>query len=155
MDISKHKVGILVLCTGNSCRSQIAAAYLDRFAGDLVEVLSAGTAPDEDIHPLTHVVLAEDGIDLGTRTPNDYRDFLGRISPYYLILVCNGAVESCPSTWPGVRETLLWPFDDPSRAVGSYAERLDRFRQVRDEIKLRVATWVAERFPAPVIGPHG
>jgi arsenate reductase len=143
--MNSDQVGILVLCTGNSCRSQIAAAYLEKLGGDRLAVYSAGTEPANDIHPLTRVVLAEDGIDIGDRTPADYRDYLGRISVYYLAIVCDGAAKSCPSVWPGVMERLLWPFEDPAAFEGSHDEKLVRFRRVRDQIKDKVETWVSER----------
>lgn len=149
-----HKVEILVLCSGNSCRSQIAAAYLERYGGHRLQVFSAGTAPDEDIHPLTRLVLAEDGIDLGDRTPTDYRSYLGRISPYFLVVVCDRAAATCPTVWPGVMEHLDWPFEDPARVTGSYHARLDGFRRVRDQIRSHVEAWVDQRLTEPATGPR-
>jgi len=136
--------GILVLCTGNSCRSQIAAAYLRELGGDRFRVYSAGTEPTDRVHPLTIEVLAEDGIDIGDVTPTDYREYLGRIPVHYLITVCDGAAKACPAVWPGVRERLPWPFEDPAAFEGSPEETIDKFRQVRDQIKTRVRDWLAE-----------
>ncbi len=134
---------VLVLCTGNSCRSQMAAAYLRFFAGDRLEVSSAGTEPAASVHPLTVQVMAEDGIDVSDQRPRDYRPFLdgGRID--YLIVVCDGAARACPAAWPGVRQRLSWPFDDPATQTGSESEALAGFRRVRDEIKERTRQWLA------------
>ena len=133
--------GHQILCTGNSCRSQMAAAYLEELAGDRLQVYSAGTEPEEDIHPLTRVVLSEDGLDISDRRPTHFREYLGRIPVYYLLIVCDGAAKSCPSVWPGVMERLSWPFDDPAAVDGTHDEKLAAFRQTRDEIKARVKSW--------------
>ena len=147
--MESDKTGVLVLCTGNSCRSQIAAAYLEQLAGDRLAVYSAGTEPAEDIHPMTRVVLAEDGVNIDDREPTDYRDYLGKIAVYYLIIVCDGAAKTCPSVWPGVMERLQWPFDDPAAVEGAHDEKLMAFRRVRDEIKAKVEDWVASFKAAP------
>lgn len=143
--------GILVLCTGNSCRSQMAAAYLEKYAGDRFEVLSAGTEPAAEVHPMAVAVMAEEGLDLSGRKPVDYRDLLGQVSVYYLVIVCDGAAESCPSVWPGVSERLVWPFEDPASFVGDEQATRRRFREVRDAIHGRVRAWVAD--PGPPSGP--
>ena len=134
--------GILVLCTGNSCRSQIAATYLSQFGGDRFRVYSAGTEPTDRVHPLTVEVLAEDGIDIGGATPTDYREYLGKIPVHYLITVCGGAAKACPAVWPGVHERLRWPFEDPAAFEGTPEETIETFRQVRDQIKTRVRDWL-------------
>ena len=153
-EMQSERAGVLVLCTGNSCRSQIAAAYLEHLAGDRLAVYSAGTEPAEDIHPMTRIVLAEDGVNIDDREPTDYRDYLGKIAVYYLIIVCDGAAKSCPSVWPGVMERLQWPFDDPAAVEGTYDEKLEAFRRVRDEIKATVEGWVASLTPAPTASTH-
>ncbi|MEZ5331167.1 MAG: arsenate reductase ArsC [Thermoanaerobaculia bacterium] len=138
---------ILVLCTGNSARSQMAAAYLRRDAGDTFDVYSAGTEPAPEVHPLARRVLLEEGLELGDEHPKDYRQYLGHLAPRVLIIVCDGAAKSCPAVWPGVVERLLWPFEDPAAADGGEEERLAVFRRVRDEIADRVRSWVAARSP--------
>ena len=143
------KPRVLVLCTGNSCRSQMAAAYLERFAGDRLEVASAGTRPAAEIHPLTRVVLAEDGVDLGDRRPLDVQRFLELDRIDHLIVVCDGAARECPTAWPAVRSRLSWPFADPAVLTGSEAERLAGFRRVRDEIKERTREWVVSLETSP------
>lgn len=137
------KPRVLVLCTGNSCRSQMLAAYLERFAGDRLEVSSAGTAPAAAVHPLTVEVMAEDGIDLGDRRPRDYRPFLAADRIDHLIVVCDGAERACPASWPAVRERSSWPFEDPAAFVGPADETRAVFRRVRDEIRQEARRWLA------------
>jgi arsenate reductase len=137
--------GILVLCTGNSARSQMAEAFLrDRVDPD-IPVYSAGTEPAERINPLTVEVMAEAGFDLAERKPRHLREYLGRVPVRTVIIVCDGAAKSCPAIWPGAFERLLWPFEDPAALEGSYEERLAKFRQVRDAIDERVREWVDQR----------
>jgi arsenate reductase len=135
---------ILVLCTGNSCRSQMAEAYFKRYAGDRFNVYSAGTEPKEEIHPLAVKVLKEDGVDVSGQRPKPVSEYLGRLPVRYLIIVCGGANESCPRIWPGMRERLFWPFDDPAAFEGPAEETLEEFRRIRDEIKGRIVEWLAE-----------
>lgn len=132
---------VLVLCTGNSCRSQMAAAYLEAFAGDRLEVESAGTRPAAAIHPLTLKVLAEDGLDLSNRRPASYDPFLGKPLDT-LLVVCGGAAHECPNAWPGVKERVAWDLDDPALFQGSPEETVAEFRRIRDEIKKRVRSWL-------------
>ena len=132
---------VLVLCTGNSCRSQMAAAYLSAYGGERLEVESAGTEPAKSVHPLTAAVMAEDGFDLSGRRPSDYRPFVGR-SVDYLISVCDAAATTCSTGWPGVGERLVWSFADPAAFRGSPDETLAEFRRVRDEIKARIQDWL-------------
>ena len=113
-----------------------------------------GTEPAEDIHPMTRIVLAKDGVNIDDREPTDYRDYLGKIAVYYLIIVCDGAAKSCPSVWPGVMERLQWAFDDPAAVEGTHDEKLEAFRRVRDEIKATVEDWVATLTPAPTASTH-
>ncbi len=110
---------ILVLCTGNSCRSQIAEGYLKHYAGDRCSIHSAGTTPAERVHPVAVAVMAEDGIDISGGRPKGLTEFLGHMSVRYLIIVCGGAQESCPRIFPGVMHRLYWPFDDPAAFQGT------------------------------------
>lgn len=134
-------MGILVLCTGNSCRSQIAEAFLRRHAGPAFVVHSAGTEPAGEIHPLVYTVMAEKGLDLSDQHPKDYRDLLGRIPVHTLITVCDGAAEACPAVWPGVVVRLHWSTDDPAAFIGGEKETLEEFRRVRDELEGRVLSF--------------
>ena len=134
----------LVLCTGNSCRSQMAEAFLRDRLGDRMPVASAGTEPAEAVHPLAIQVMAEKGLDLRGHRPKDLREFLGKTLVHTVAIVCDRAAKSCPSTWPGAIRRIDAPFDDPAAATGSLDERLAVFRSVRDAIDARTAAWVSE-----------
>lgn len=133
---------ILVLCTGNSCRSQMAEGFLRQAAGDAFNVYSAGTEPKDEVHPLAVQVMAEVGIDISGQRPKGVREYLGRLPIRYLIIVCSGANEACPQIFPGLSERLFWPFDDPASFEGPPDETLEEFRRVRDEIDARVLEWL-------------
>ncbi|MFQ5349026.1 MAG: arsenate reductase ArsC [Thermoanaerobaculia bacterium] len=140
--MSQPGAAVLVLCTGNSCRSQITEAFLRKHAEGRFAVYSAGTEPAEEIHPLVHVVMAEKAVELTDQRPKSYREFLGKIPVHTVIIVCDGAAKACPSVWPGVVERLMWPTEDPAAFVGEGDETLERFRQVRDELETRVLAWL-------------
>ena len=131
------KPNVLILCTGNSCRSQIAEGYLRHLAGDRFDVHSAGMSPKDDVHPLAVEVMAEDGVDISAQRPKDISEFLGRIAVRYLVVVCDKANETCPRIFPGMLNRLYWPFDDPD------GKGIEEFRRVRDEIKQRIQSWLA------------
>ncbi|MEM1181508.1 MAG: arsenate reductase ArsC [Acidobacteriota bacterium] len=137
------KPGLLVLCTGNSARSQMAASFFRHYAGDRFHVLSADTEPAERVHPLTVEVMREKGVDLSTTEPVDYRDIEdGAVQ--ILVIVCDGASKSCPAAFLGDdTERLLWPFDDPAALEGSTEEKLTGFRRIRDEIEPKIRDWAA------------
>jgi len=139
------KSNVLVLCTGNSCRSQMAEGFLREYAGERFHVFSAGTEPKEIVHPLAVQVMAEAGIDISHQHPKGLKEFLGRLQVRYLIIVCDGANESCPRVFPGLAERLFWPFDDPAAFAGSPEKTVSEFRRVRDEIKERILAWLEER----------
>jgi arsenate reductase len=123
---------ILVLCTGNSCRSQMAEAYLARAGGSAVSVHSAGTHPTT-VHPLTIRILAEAGIDWRAARSKSMGEFLGQ--PFDLVItVCDDAAEACP-VFPGGGRRIHRSFADPARATGTEDQRLEAFRAVRDEIE--------------------
>lgn len=124
---------VLILCAGNSCRSQMAEAFLRAAAGDLVEVHSAGSAPAGYVHPLAVKVMAELGIDISNQRSKHMNEFLGR-PVHTVITVCSEADAACP-VFPGQVNRYHWPFEDPARATGSEAEVLAVFRRVRDELR--------------------
>lgn len=132
---------VLFLCTGNSCRSQMAEGWLRHLAGDRFESLSAGAKPAGYVHPLAVQVMREEGVDLSAQTSKHIREFLPPqgISPDLIISVCGNAEKECP-LFPGPVERWHWPFDDPFHAGGSEAEQLAEFRRVRDEIKSKIET---------------
>lgn len=133
---------VLFLCSGNSCRSQMAEALLRKRAGDRFDVYSAGLDP-QPIHPLTYRAMAEAGIDITGQEPTNLSNYLGRLHVHHLIIVCGAAAKACPTTWPGVTERLTWPFDDPAGAEGSEQQKLAEFIRVRDEIDAKLADWLA------------
>ena len=124
---------ILILCTGNSCRSQMAEGFLKSFDPTL-EVYSAGTAPAERVHPKAVQVMAEEGIDISKNYPKSVDQFIDQ-SFDYVITVCDAAKESCPVFTGNVKHRLHIGFEDPAEATGTEEEILAVFRKVRDEIK--------------------
>ena len=124
---------ILILCTGNSCRSQMAHGFLQSFDNRL-EVYSAGTKPAEKVNPMAVKVMDEMGIDLSSHSPKSVNLYTGQEWDY-VITVCGGANESCPMFMGKVKNRLHIGFDDPSEATGT-SEFINReFHRVRDEIK--------------------
>ena len=126
---------ILILCTGNSCRSQMAHGFLQSFDSRL-EVYSAGTKPAEKVNPMAVKVMGEMGIDLSSHTPKSVNLYTGQEWDY-VITVCGGASESCPMFTGKVRNRLHIGFDDPSEATGTQEFINREFHRVRDEIKAR------------------
>jgi arsenate reductase len=124
---------VLVLCTGNSCRSHLAEGILRRAAGDLIEVASAGSNPSGHVHPMAIQVMQEIGIDISAHRSKHMSEFLTR-SVATVITVCGNADQACPM-FPGQLNRHHWPFDDPAHATGNDEERLAVFRRVRDEIQ--------------------
>ena len=124
---------ILILCTGNSCRSQMAEGFLKSFDSTL-EVHSAGTKPSTKVHPKAIVVMNEIGIDLSDNYPKEVGEFL-KDTFDYVITVCGGAKESCPTFTGRVKNQIHIGFDDPADAIGTSAEIYSEFKRIRDEIK--------------------
>ena len=123
---------ILVLCTGNSCRSQMAEGYLKKFAGSDAEVYSAGVET-HGLNPRAVQVMNEDGVDISHHTSNnisEYRD----INFDYVITVCDSAKERCP-VFPSTAKQFHYDFPDPAKAKGTEEEILSEFRKVREQIK--------------------
>lgn len=123
---------ILILCTGNSCRSKMAEGFLKSYDSGL-EVYSAGTNPGSQTHPKAIQVMAELGIDLSGSFPQNVNEFLD-MDFDYVITVCDHAKESCPVFYGKVKHQLHIGFEDPADAVGTEQEILDEFRRIRDEI---------------------
>lgn len=137
---------ILILCTGNSCRSQMAEGFLKSFDPEL-EVFSAGTAPAGEVHPKAVKVMGEIGIDLSAHRPQKVDEFLDKMFDY-VITVCGHAQENCPIFIGLVRQQLHIGFDDPAEATGSEEEVLAEFRRIRDEIKERFFSFYQEQIQA-------
>lgn len=140
--------GVIVLCTGNSARSQMAAGFLEREVAGRFPVYSAGTEPADEVHPLAVAVMQEKGIDISGRRPRHLREFLGVVPIHTIAIVCDGAAKSCPAVWPGARDRLMWPLEDPAAFAGDEEARLEKFRQVRDALEQKVRDWVAAGGPA-------
>lgn len=123
---------ILVLCTGNSCRSQIAEGYLRHFAGSQAEVYSAGIET-HGVNPKAIAIMKEDGIDISSHTSNNVNEYVN-IDFDYVITVCDNAKESCPY-FPTKAKKFHYNFPDPAKASGTENEVLEQFRSVREMIK--------------------
>jgi arsenate reductase len=139
----ENRQKVLFLCTGNSARSQMAEAFLRKYADDHFEVHSAGLKP-KGLNPLTVKAMAEIGISMDGHTSTDVKEYLGRSLVHYLITVCAHAEENCPTTWLGNVQPLHWAFDDPAAVEGSEEEKMQVFRRVRDEIDAKIKEWLAD-----------
>ena len=129
----ENKPVVLILCTGNSCRSHMAEGILRAAAGDLLDVHSAGSKPAGYVHPKAIAALAEIGIDISGHTSKHMNDFLDR-NIHTVITVCGNADQVCPM-YPGQVRRHHWGFVDPAHATGSDEEIMAQFRVVRDEIR--------------------
>ncbi len=131
---------VLVLCTGNSCRSQMAEGFLNTYPGISAE--SAGVEPASAVHPLAIRVMQEVGIDISSHHPKDVGEFLGR-EFNFAITVCDNARERCPIFPMPPHRTLHMPFLDPVHATGTVDEQLNVYRTVRDQIAVAMKEFVA------------
>lgn len=126
---------VLFLCTGNSCRSQMAEGLLREHGGERFVALSAGSKPAGYVHPMAVAAMEELGIDISHLQSKSINDFLppNGEPPDVIISVCSGAEKECPS-FPGDVTRHHWPFDDPAYATGTDEQKASEFRRVRDEI---------------------
>ena len=134
---------ILVLCTGNSCRSQIAEGYLKYFAKDKAEVYSAGIET-HGVNPKAIAVMKEDGIDISQNTSNNINEYRN-IDFDFVITVCDNAKEQCP-VFPSKAKQFHHNFPDPAKATGTPEEIIQNFREVRDQIKKFSNQFVGDNF---------
>ncbi len=132
---------ILVLCTGSSCRSQIAEGYLKHFAKDKAEVYSAGIET-HGVNPRAIQIMKEDGIDISHNTSNNINEYRN-IDFDYIITVCDNAKEQCP-VFPSKAKMFHQNFPDPAKATGNEDEIMQQFRNVGDEIKKFSKKFVSE-----------
>jgi arsenate reductase (thioredoxin) len=137
------KPKVLILCTGNSCRSQMAEGLLRAAAGNILEVHSAGSEPAGYVHPLAIKSMAEIGIDISHHRSRSVNEFLEQ-EIETVITVCGKTDQVCP-IYPGKVQRFHWPFDDPAHATGTEEEQMKVFRRVRDELKARFEAYAAER----------
>jgi arsenate reductase len=135
------KPAVLILCTGNSCRSHLAEGILRQSAGDLLEVHSAGSNPAGYVHPMAIQVMKEIGIDISGHVSKHMNEFLNR-KVDTVITVCGNADQACPM-FPGQVNRYHWGFDDPAHATGTGEEKLAVFGRVRDQIKLVFEAYTA------------
>lgn len=138
------KQKILFLCTGNSARSQMAEAFVRKYADDRFEAHSAGLEP-KGLNPFTVKVMNEVGIDISGQTSKGVDTYLGKMLFQYLVTVCDDADKNCPTVWPGVNTRMHWSFQDPAAVEGSDEEKLAKFREVRGLIEARIKSWLAEQ----------
>jgi len=128
------KPTVLILCTGNSCRSHMAEGILRQAAGDILNVQSAGSKPAGYVHPKAIAAMAEIGIDISGHHSKHMDEFLGQ-KVDTVITVCGNADQACPM-FPGQINRYHWGFNDPAHATGTEEEVLEEFRRVRDQIAL-------------------
>ena len=150
--VSKMKPTVLILCTGNSCRSHLAEGILRAAAGDTLNVQSAGSKPAGYVHPLAIQVMKEIGVDISSHCSKHMDEFLKQ-PVETVITVCGNADQACPM-FPGQVNRYHWGFDDPAHARGTDEEKLAVFRRVRDEIKRVFEAYAAgRRDQAKVVRP--
>jgi arsenate reductase len=138
------KKRVLIVCTGNSCRSQMAEAWVRHDLGDRWEVESAGTHPAGSVAPLAVQAMAEVGVDISKASPKHWAPFLDKRWDL-VVTVCDSARESCP-LFPSAAEQIHVSFPDPVLATGTEDERLAVYRTVRDDIRARLVPEIAKRF---------
>ena len=126
---------ILIICTGNSCRSQMAEGFLKSFDKEL-KVYSAGTRPEKQVNPYAIIVMKEAGVDMSLQFPKHTDSFIDDAFDF-VITVCDNAKESCPLFLGEVKKRLHIGFEDPADAKGTDEEKLVVYRRIRDEIKLK------------------
>ncbi|HWX18853.1 MAG TPA: arsenate reductase ArsC [Candidatus Binatia bacterium] len=134
---------VLILCTGNSCRSHMAEGILRAAAGDILDVQSAGSKPAGFVHPLAAKVMAEIGIDISKHHSKHLDEFLKR-DVETVITVCDNANQACP-IFPGQVNRHHWAFEDPAHASGTDEQKLEAFRRVRDELRRVFEAYAAGR----------
>jgi arsenate reductase len=139
----KMATKILFLCTGNSTRSQMAEAFIRKFGRGQFEPFSAGLEP-KGLNPLTVKVMEEIGINMSGYRSKEIDEYLGKEHFQYLVTVCHDAEQNCPRVWPGVNQRLHWSFEDPAVVQGNDQEKLEKFRQIRDQIQERITSWLKE-----------
>jgi arsenate reductase len=136
-----HKPSVLILCTGNSCRSHMAEGILRHLGSDLFDVHSAGSKPAGYVHPKAIAAMKEIGIDISGQNSKHMSEFLQQKIDT-IITVCGKADQACPM-FPGQVNRYHWGFDDPAHATGTEEEIMNAFRQVRDRIRLVFTAYAA------------
>jgi arsenate reductase (thioredoxin) len=133
-------VRVMFLCTGNSCRSQMAEGFAKELGKGLLEVHSAGLSP-QGVNPRAVAVMKEVGIDISNHTSKSINEeLLGKMD--IVITLCGNAAESCPWTPPQIKR-IHWPLEDPAKAIGTEEDIMNEFRNIRDEIERRVKEFIS------------
>ena len=143
MEKEDTKPTVLILCTGNSCRSHMAEGILKSVAGESLNVQSAGSNPAGYVHPLAIKALGEIGIDISSNSSKHMNEFLKQ-DVETVITVCGNADQACP-VYPGQVNRFHWPFFDPAKAEGSEEDIYEKFKTVRDEIRKVFTDYGKER----------
>ncbi|MFN2175106.1 MAG: arsenate reductase ArsC [Anaerolineales bacterium] len=137
------KSRVLFLCTGNSARSQMSEAFLRKYAGDRFDVFSAGLDP-KGINPYTYKVMQEKGLSLNGQRSKSVKEYLANEFFHYVITVCANAEENCPTVFLGMGNHAHWNLEDPAAFFGSDEETLNKFREVRDQIEIKIKSWIED-----------
>ena len=141
------KPKVLILCTGNSARSQMAEGILRKLASEHYEVFSAGTEPKGRILPEVQEVMRENGIDISNQWSKSVTEYLGKAVFAHVITVCSDAEDNCPAVFLNMGTHEHWPFDDPAKV--DEEQRLDTTRRVFAEIEQRLRLWLSEQGITP------
>ena len=137
--MNSQKQRVLFLCTGNSCRSQMAEGFLGHLAGNQFEIFSAGTHPSR-VNPRAITAMAELGVDISNHKSQSIDEFLDQNFDY-VITVCDSARETCP-VFPNSNQSLHWSFEDPAEATGTEEQVMQVFRKVRGQIREKIQMFV-------------
>jgi arsenate reductase (thioredoxin) len=139
-----NKQRILILCTGNSARSQMGEGLMRHLAGDQFEVYSAGLEP-KGVNPYSIRAMDEIGIDIRSQWSKSTKEYMGKMFFHHVITVCGNADKSCPQAlWAQGGKKLHWPFEDPAAVEGTDEEKLAAFRETRDQIEAKIKAWLGE-----------
>lgn len=139
------KKTVLFLCTGNSARSQMAEAFLNKYAPDTFKAYSAGLNPG-GINPYTIKVMEEVGISLDTHRSKSVQEFLGKTNFSHFVTVCTHAERNCPSAFlMSMGRHMFWDFEDPAAFEGSEEEKAEKFREIRNQIDNTIKQWLMEQ----------
>lgn len=137
-----EKKKLLIVCAQNSCRSQMAEGFFKEMAADRFEIFSAGMEPTE-VNPRAIEVMKEIGVDISDQRSKGMKEVLGKHNFAYVIFVCEKAEESCPRIYPTIGgELISWPFEDPVAHKGPAEDKMNKFREVRDNIKDKIREWL-------------
>lgn len=143
----KDPIKILFLCTGNSCRSQMAQGFINKYSNKYnIEAYSAGTTPSREINPLAISVMKEVDIDITNQHPKSIKQYIGDDSIDLIIFVCEKAEKECPYFFPFSKSKIFMPFKDPASVKGTEEERIKVFRNIRDQIDIKLQK-LLEEFP--------